>query len=287
MSGTTGASGDMYFSADGGVYDASGTMIGTYETDAAGNVDAVSSDTDGDGVLDTTVTDTDHNGTFETGVVDTDGDGYYDTMVVDTDGDGDFDTAAVDTDRDGQADTTAHDPARLLSRPRRMTVTLDADGGAGRCASTSPTGCAAGPAADPLHRGLAEVGSPARARRPPSTGPPRRVDREPTTTRPRPHGREHRRTGYLDRGRVLRRPGSWCTPGREPMTADTAAPTARRHPLTDEVLAWWPTPRAAVEDDEAAPPRRSTPTSPACRPGTPRWSSSGRRSAARARSSTR
>ena len=72
MSGTTGASGDMYFSADGGVYDASGTMIGTYETDAAGNVDAVSSDTDGDGT---------------------------------------YDTAAVDTDRDGTADTTAHDPA--------------------------------------------------------------------------------------------------------------------------------------------------------------------------------
>ncbi|HWN27182.1 MAG TPA: hypothetical protein VNP37_09480, partial [Actinomycetospora sp.] len=84
MSGTTGATDGMYFSADGGVYDASGTMIGTYETDGAGRVDAVSTDTDADGVLDTTVSDTDHDGTFETGVVDTDGDGYYDTMIVDT-----------------------------------------------------------------------------------------------------------------------------------------------------------------------------------------------------------
>src|SRR3954451_13320155 len=103
-------SAETYSFNNGTVYHADGTVAGTYTTDAAGNIDSVSTDEDGNGAVDTVVADTDHNGSFESAVVDTNADGYGEVVLVDTDNDGDFDTSAVDTNADGTFETTAYDP---------------------------------------------------------------------------------------------------------------------------------------------------------------------------------
>ena len=63
---TTDTAGDRYFAADGNVYNADGTVAGSYHTDAAGNVDSVSTDEYGNGSVDTSAVDTNADGTFET-----------------------------------------------------------------------------------------------------------------------------------------------------------------------------------------------------------------------------
>ena len=104
--------GDNYSFANGTVYDASGTVVGSYTTDATGNIDSVSTDEDGNGYVDTVVADLDHNGSFESAVVDANADGYGETVLVDTDNDGDFDTSTCPPMR---GDRARHpDPRRRL-----------------------------------------------------------------------------------------------------------------------------------------------------------------------------